>query len=44
VARVVAEDLARAALVDKDQAAAFLEDMEETGAVQVRRNSIRFLR
>jgi CRP-like cAMP-binding protein len=43
VARITAEDLARAALVETEQAAAFLRRMEQAGEIRLGRNSIRFV-
>ena len=43
VAYVVADDLARAALVEKAEAQEFLREKEETGDVVLGRRSIRFL-
>jgi CRP-like cAMP-binding protein len=42
VAKVTTEDLARAALVDQDSAAEFLAKLEQQGAIELSRKSIRF--
>ena len=44
IAKVQPEDVARAALVEKELAQSFLEEMEARGEIQLRRRSIRFLR
>jgi CRP-like cAMP-binding protein/predicted GNAT family N-acyltransferase len=43
VAKVMAEDVARAALVEKEQAEVFLKGLEERGDIRLGRRSIRFL-
>jgi len=42
VAKVTADDLARAALVDQDSAADFLDKLERHGEIELSRKSIRF--
>jgi len=44
VAKVQPEDVARAALVEKEQARQFLEQLQEQGDIKIRKNGIVFLR
>ena len=43
VAKVTVEDVAKVALVEKEQAQIFLEQIQEQGDITLRRRSIRFL-